>query len=88
MPLAKLSCEEIKEGVSFSAPVFFEDAVNMFLAANKPVKGYHVAAIERWKVPYLLTAGHKNEGEPVIDDEVFDMEELDDLEEVGEVEEL
>ncbi len=60
MPLTRLNCEEIKEGVSFSAPVFFEDSVNMFLAANHPAKHYHVVAIERWKIPFLMTAGHKN----------------------------
>ena len=59
MPLTRLNCEEIKEGVSFSAPVFFEDSVNMFLAANHPAKSYHVAALIRWNIPFLMTTGKK-----------------------------
>ena len=84
MPLTRLNCEEIKEGVSFSAPVFFEDSVNMFLAANHPAKRYHVVAIERWKIPFLMTSGHRNK-EVIVDLEpVEEVVELDEFEEIGE----
>jgi hypothetical protein len=62
MPLNRIKCEEIAEGVSFSAPVFFEDGKNMFLAANHPVKKYHLSALKRWNVPFLVTAGKKKSG--------------------------
>ncbi len=88
MPLTRISCSEIREGVSFSAPVFFEDAVNMFLAANHPVKRYHVAAVERWKIPFLVTAGHKNEEIVPQQDDIEDVEEIECLDCLEEVEEL
>ncbi len=59
--MKKLSCNEIIEGVRFSSPVFFDDGVNMFLAANHPAKSYHVAALIRWNIPFLMTTGKKME---------------------------
>ena len=57
--MKKLACDEIIEGVRFSSPVFFDDGVNMFLAANHPAKSYHVAALIRWNIPFLMTTGKK-----------------------------
>ena len=54
----KLTQNDIKEGMRFSAPVFFDDGKNMFLAAGKPAKPYHLAALKHWNVPFLLTVGH------------------------------
>ncbi len=54
----KLTQNDIKEGTRFSAPVFFDDGKNMFLAAGKPAKPYHLAALKNWNVPFLLTVGH------------------------------
>jgi len=54
----KLTQNDIKEGTRFSAPVFFDDGKNMFLAAEKPAKPYHLAALKNWNVPFLLTVGH------------------------------
>ena len=55
--MTKVDCSQIVTGVKFSKPVFFEDGQNMFLCANHPAKNYHVAAIKRWAIPYLLTEG-------------------------------
>ena len=79
----KISCDEIKIGVRFSAPVFFDDGENMFLAEEKSVKQYHIASLVRWNIPYLLTYGHI-----LSDDYESDSSELYELEELGEVEEL
>ena len=54
----KLTQNDITEGVCFSAPVFFDDGKNMFLAAGKPAKPYHLAALKTWNIPFLLTVGH------------------------------
>ena len=54
MPLSKISCSEITEGVSYSSPVFFDDGKNMFLAEGKTIKPYHLAAIKRWNIKNLL----------------------------------
>ncbi len=53
----KLECSRITEGVRFSKPVFFNDGKNMFLAAGCPAKKYHLAALERWEIPFLWTDG-------------------------------
>ena len=55
--LRKINCSDVKLGVRFSAPVFFEDGKNMFLASGKEAKPYHIFAINRWKIPFLLTCG-------------------------------
>ena len=55
--MQKIDVNTIKEGICFSAPVFFDDGKNMFLAAGKQAKALHVNAIKQWKIPYLLTFG-------------------------------
>ncbi|MBR3550230.1 MAG: phosphohydrolase [Treponema sp.] len=62
MAPTKIKCDQITEGVCYSAPVFFDDGVNMFLAANHPAKKYHIIALTRWNVPFLVTAGKKLDG--------------------------
>ena len=75
----KIDSSLIKEGMRFSAPVFFDDGSNMFLAEGKATKAYHVAALKRWKIPYLLTYGHEvTENE----EKAEPLEELDTLEEL------
>ena len=56
--MKKLDCSSIHIGSCFSEPVFFDDGKNMFLAAGKQAKPYHVSALVHWKIPYLLTSGH------------------------------
>ncbi len=80
----KISCDEIRLGMRFSAPVFFDDGENMFLAEGKTVKLYHMTALARWKIPYLLTFGHVIT-EPVVP---MDCEEVEELVGVDEVEDL
>lgn len=58
MEMKKLDCSLIQIGSCFSEPVYFDDGKNMFLAAGKQAKPYHVSALVHWKIPYLLTAGH------------------------------
>lgn len=53
-----MDCSLIQIGSCFSEPVYFDDGKNMFLAAGKQAKPYHVSALVHWKIPYLLTAGH------------------------------
>lgn len=72
--MTKIACAEIKEGVLFNQPVFFDDGVNMFLAANHPAKRYHISVLKRWNVPFLLTDGRiLNESE---NEELLELEEL------------
>ncbi len=53
----KIDCSKITIGVRFTAPVYFDDGVNMFLAEGHSAKQYHVAALKRWNIPFLLTDG-------------------------------
>ena len=83
----KIDCNEVKLGMRFSAPVFFEDGKNMFLASGKEAKPYHIFAIQRWKIPFLLTSGTVMPSESVpnissegIEAEVNDLPELDGIE--------
>ena len=52
-----IHCSMIKPGVRFSEPVYFEDGKNMFLGAGKSAKAFHVSALKRWDIPFLVTAG-------------------------------
>lgn len=89
----KLDPSDIKEGIRFSAPVFFEDGKNMFLAEGKSVKQYHLKALKRWQVPFLLTYGHelKNDEGLLTKNRTSgsaNSPAAEELEELGELEEL
>jgi len=75
----KIDSSLIKEGMRFSAPVFFDDGENMFLAEGKAAKAYHVAAIKRWNIPYLLTYGHEVTAKNQAPEEVEDLEPLEEV---------
>lgn len=80
----KIDTRDLKIGMRFSAPVFFDDGENMFLAEEKSVKQYHIAAIERWNIKYLLTFGRLvSDGlNSTEEDLVYDLEELEEVEAV------
>ncbi|MBO4320338.1 MAG: phosphohydrolase [Treponema sp.] len=89
MPLSRINCNEITEGVSYSSPVFFDDGKNMFLASHQTAKKYHVKALSRWRVPFLVTAGHKEaQSQKTAETPVAELENADDFLELEEVEEL
>ncbi|MBQ9282093.1 MAG: phosphohydrolase [Treponema sp.] len=81
----KIDCNELKLGMRFSAPVFFDDGENMFLGEEKAVKSYHINAIQRWSIRYLLTYGHLVSDSKNVDSDSLYM--LDDLEEVEDIDE-
>ncbi|MBQ4379582.1 MAG: phosphohydrolase [Treponema sp.] len=80
---SKLDCREIKVGMRFSAPVFFDDGENMFLGEEKTVKNYHIDAIQRWNIKYLVTYGHLvSDGKNPVPASLYMLEDLDGLEEI------
>ena len=81
LTMTKVDCSQIVPGVKFSKPVFFDDGQNMFLCANHPAKNYHVAAIKRWAIPYLLTEGVLVSASDSTRDKAEEIEELVELEE-------
>jgi hypothetical protein len=46
--MKRIKSEELYEGMIFSAPLFFDDGVNMFLAKRKPLKKHHMDALRPW----------------------------------------
>ncbi|MBR1535815.1 MAG: phosphohydrolase [Treponema sp.] len=81
---SKLDCKEIKLGMRFSAPVFFDDGENMFLGEEKSIKNYHIDAIQRWNIKYLLTYGHLiGDGKNPPPESLYMLEDLEDVEELN-----
>ena len=74
----KVDAQLLKLGERYSSPIFFDDGDNMFLAAGKTVKAYHINAIRDWKIELLLTEGRPlKDGEEI--DEGGDAEVLEEL---------
>jgi hypothetical protein len=67
----KYNTAYLKLGMKFTAPVFFDDGVNMFLAENCTVKSYHLQAIKQWSLLVILTYGKLTSDSPHADDEVI-----------------
>ena len=72
--------EDMKEGMRFSAPVFFDDGKNMFLAEKKPITSFHLSVLSRWSIPYVVTYGKQLGSDPVVEAEAEELEELEELE--------
>lgn len=86
--MKRIKSEELYEGMIFSAPLFFDDGVNMFLAKRKPLKKHHMAALHRWNIPFVLTYGtlYTDPSVELLDEEIADLEEFEEvLEEIDEV---
>lgn len=87
----KIDSSSLAKGMRFSAPVFFDDEENMFLAEGQEIKDFHIQALVRWNVEYVCTYGHVLGKNEKIDDEsveeLTELVELEPVEEVSEVEE-
>ena len=79
-PMETIRSEDVKEGMRFSAPVFFDDGKNMFLAEKKPVTPFHVSVLSRWSIPFVVTYGKLLGPDPVVEAEAEELEELEELE--------
>ncbi len=99
--LKKINRSDLREGMRFSAPVFFDDGESMLVSQGVPFKTRELSALDRWKISYVLTAGReisadeaamlekaakKNQNAPA--DELEALEEIDDAEELDAMEEL
>jgi len=79
--MKKIYRNELVEGMRFSAPVFFDDGVNMLISKGIPLKIRELNALDRWKIPFVLTAGSVLQG----DAEDADSAALDEIEELEDV---
>ncbi|MBQ9238119.1 MAG: phosphohydrolase [Treponema sp.] len=79
MAQTRIERADIHEGVRYSAPLFFDDGQCMFLAEGKPVKAHHIQALDRWKIPFVVTYGHELSGPADGTGALDDVEELEEL---------
>ncbi len=83
----KVFRNELEEGMRFTAPVFFDDGENMLVSKGVAIKSRELAALDRWNISFVLTAG-----KPVTDDSQLapaeeEFAELDEVEELDEEDE-
>lgn len=86
--MERIEISAIKTGLRFTKPVFFDDGKNMFIEAGIHIKPYHVAALTKWSIPFLLSDGRALEEGEELPEEVDSIEELDDVDTLEEVEEV
>jgi HD-GYP domain-containing protein (c-di-GMP phosphodiesterase class II) len=76
--MKRVKTSDIKLGMRFSSPVFFDDGINMFLAERKPITTFHLSAIENWKIPYVITYGKIISNEDNLQtDEILELEPIE-----------
>ena len=80
--LKKIKTADLKIGVRFSAPVFFDDGKNMFLLRGMALSENELDTLKRWKVQYVVTAGDPVPEGETLDDEIAELDELDEVEEL------
>ncbi len=79
--LKKVFRNELEEGIRFTAPVFFDDGENMLVSKGVPIKTRELAALDRWKISYVLTAGNPvtDESQLAVEDEFAELDEVEEL---------
>lgn len=55
--LRRIKVEDLKEGMLFSEPLFFDDGKNRVLGKMHPVSQRELTVLQQWKVPFVMTAG-------------------------------
>ena len=54
--LRRIKVEDLKEGMIFSEPLFFDDGKNRVLGKMHPVSQRELSVLKQWKVPFVMTA--------------------------------
>jgi len=80
--LRRIKVEDLKEGMIFSEPLFFDDGKNKVLGKGYPVSERELSVLKQWKVPFVMTAGKSIKKSAEVAELV---EELDALPDEGEV---
>jgi len=55
--LRRIKVEDLKEGMIFSEPLFFDDGKNRVLGKGHPVSERELSVLKQWKDPFVMTAG-------------------------------
>ncbi|HBG36903.1 MAG TPA: hypothetical protein DDW88_07565 [Treponema sp.] len=81
--MKRIYSKELKEGIIYSAPLFFDDGVNMFLAKRRALKKYHIDILKKWSIPFIITYGTiiDNENAALHHEDGAELEEIEPLEE-------
>lgn len=53
----KIQAGELKVGMKFSAPLFFDDGKNMFLPESWPITQALLSVLSKWNIDYIQTYG-------------------------------
>ena len=75
--MTNINTTSLKKGMVFSAPLFFDDGKNMFLAEKCPIERFHLETIKRWKIKSLVTYGKE-----IDPSELLEKQEIEELEEL------
>lgn len=86
--LKKIRTEELKLGLRFSAPVFFDDGQNMFLLRGMPVSESELNTLKRWRIQYVVTAGDPVPEGEILEDETADLTEIEEGEFIEDIDEV
>lgn len=81
--LKKIPVSDIKEGMRFSADLFFDDGKSLLAPKGMPLKVREIRALNTWKLEYVLSAGV-----PLAEGEYVDEVGLEELEDVDVLEDL
>lgn len=75
--LRKIKIDDLREGMIFSEPLFFDDGKNRVLGKNFPVTKRELQVLRTWKVPFVMTEGTVISKEDARKDEVSEVEEIE-----------
>ncbi|MGP1593707.1 MAG: HD-GYP domain-containing protein [Treponema sp.] len=77
--LRKIKISDLREGMIFSEPLFFDDGKNRVLGKNFPITKKELQVLKTWKVPFVMTEGKILKKEEVGKNEFSDVEEIEAL---------
>lgn len=55
--MKRIPAKELKLGMKFSAPLFFDDGKNMFLPESWPITNILLSVLNRWNIEFVQTYG-------------------------------
>ncbi len=84
--LKKVFRNELEEGMRFTAPVFFDDGENMLVSRGVPIKTRELAALDRWKIAFVMTAGTlvTHDSQLAVENEFAELAEVEEMDESDE----
>jgi hypothetical protein len=69
----------LESGIKFTAPLFFDDGINMFAAGGTELNRFHLDAIKNWNIATVLTCGELASDDYDYIEEIDEVEELEEL---------